>query len=300
MIEKNLHFIWDKGYDAMPKDYKYNVQSWTRHHPGWNIYFWDKTKMDRLVQNHYPEFLNLWKSCVHIMENIDIIKFIILHHHGGVYVDTDILCMKPYPEDFLRGQFVVSKLRTDDLCNNEICLPVIVSSLFKWANPKLMLNSGFYAGKKGSPILHNLVKEIEKSKKNITRKLGQEIFIAWTGGPMFLTERSIKENWDDNTDVIVLDNGYIEPCGIEYGITKDIDTCDVTEQTIGVHMHQLSWATPTMKRFMRVWYHRKIWARIISLFLAIFLAYLYSKHRWSAGTIVVAIMFFIVLIGSFP
>lgn len=278
MIEKNLHFIWDKGYEAMPQEYKKNVSSWNKYHPEWTVYFWDKKGMDNLVLTHYPEFKKLWKSCGHIMEFIDIVKFIILHRYGGLYVDTDIECLRTYPDKFLQKDFVVSKMYKDDFCKGDgFCFPVYVTTLGQ--SSSMFLNSGFYGGKKGSAFLHSLVQKIEKERKTCHQWMGQEMFIAGTGGPTFITKMCVKEQWDKNPNIQILKSEFMEPCGLNYGVTKDRKDCGITKNTIGVHMHQLSWATPFMKNCMKVYYYRKYVFWSLCILMIIVGVYLYRRNK---------------------
>jgi len=278
MIEKNLHFIWDKGYEAMPEKYKLNVASWKKYHPTWKLYFWDKTSMDELVKTQYPEFIALWNSCNQVYEFVDMFKLIALHFYGGVYVDTDIECLRTYPDNFLEKEFVISKANKDDYCKgDQFSLSVLIMTLGKSTNT--FLNNGFYGGKQGSDILYNLVQKIEQTRKTHPTWLGSGFFISGTGGPIFITNECITNKWCDDPRVQILEPHFMEPCGLNYSITKNISDCGITSDTIGIHRHELSWATPFMKKWMKIYYYRNNISIIIIVLCAVLLLYMHNTTK---------------------
>jgi len=58
-----------------------------------NLYdyrFWDNKSCDRLIKK-YPEFIDLYNSVKYPIMKVDIIRFIILHYYGGLYLDLDVV-----------------------------------------------------------------------------------------------------------------------------------------------------------------------------------------------------------------
>ena len=58
-----------------------------------NLYeyrLWDKKSCDRLMKK-YPEFLDLYKSVKYPIMKVDIVRFVILHYYGGLYLDLDVV-----------------------------------------------------------------------------------------------------------------------------------------------------------------------------------------------------------------
>jgi len=50
---------------------------------------WDQKSCQRLIAK-YPEFLDLYNSVKYPIMKVDIIRFIILHYYGGLYLDLDV------------------------------------------------------------------------------------------------------------------------------------------------------------------------------------------------------------------
>jgi mannosyltransferase OCH1-like enzyme len=102
MIPKTIHFIWLGS--PFPKKYHENVFSYIRCNPTWQIRIWTDEDMYPLCNNldvamGDNEILNTFKT--------DIMRYRIIHDHGGIYVDTDTQCMKPLDplleRDFICG-----------------------------------------------------------------------------------------------------------------------------------------------------------------------------------------------------
>jgi len=125
MIPKILHQV-------APKDRTRWHPMWERCHPTWkNVLtdfehkLWsDEDEITQFVKDHYPDYYQLFLDFpVHIIR-CDFIRFCLLHHFGGVYVDMDMYCYKnfydeltnpvmiveaPYGEEFLESSLMVSE-----------------------------------------------------------------------------------------------------------------------------------------------------------------------------------------------
>jgi inositol phosphorylceramide mannosyltransferase catalytic subunit len=88
-IPRILHHIW-LGRDPLPEEHKPWIESWKRHHPNWEHRLWTE---DNLPLNPLrPEVLDRLRAPV---ERADILRLEILYTHGGVYLDTDLECLRP-------------------------------------------------------------------------------------------------------------------------------------------------------------------------------------------------------------
>ena len=88
MIPRILHHIWI-GPDPLPGDQRPWIKSWKRHHPGWEHRLW--TEDDLPEDPIRPEILERLRAPV---ERADILRLEILYRHGGVYLDTDLECLR--------------------------------------------------------------------------------------------------------------------------------------------------------------------------------------------------------------
>lgn len=97
MIPKIIHHI-------APADYRLWHPLWKRCYPSWQAQFkdakhvlWnDREDIDGLFEQHFPDFLETYKSFPVHMMRIDVAKFAILYVHGGIYADMDTFCYQDF------------------------------------------------------------------------------------------------------------------------------------------------------------------------------------------------------------
>jgi hypothetical protein len=66
-----------------------------RLHPTWEYRFWTDQDNDRLVKDHYPEYLTLYKNAPLPVDRADIARYLYMHACGGFYVDMDYELLRP-------------------------------------------------------------------------------------------------------------------------------------------------------------------------------------------------------------
>lgn len=93
MIPKIIHQTW-KNHD-IPPAWRGFVDTWKRLHPGWEYRFWTDTDNDAFVARHFPEFLETWRGYPYAIMRADAIRYLLLLHYGGLYVDMDCECLAP-------------------------------------------------------------------------------------------------------------------------------------------------------------------------------------------------------------
>jgi len=78
---------------------------------------WDAKSCDRLIQK-YPEFIEMYYSVKYPIMKVDIIRFIILHYYGGLYLDLDVV--PGTITKLKKGDFIVGKnIYNSDLNPND-------------------------------------------------------------------------------------------------------------------------------------------------------------------------------------
>ena len=83
-IPRVVHRIW-LGDRPMPADHVAYGESWQELNPGWEVRLW--TEADAPV----PAAA---ERARHLAERADLVRYEILRRHGGVYVDTDVECLR--------------------------------------------------------------------------------------------------------------------------------------------------------------------------------------------------------------
>jgi mannosyltransferase OCH1-like enzyme len=95
MIPKIIHHVWPGNDPFKEKFYNFRL-SWMKHHSDWTFYFW---RLDNLPDEFNPEIKKaLLDSNFAITPKSDMLRFEILRIFGGIYVDTDMECLKSFDE----------------------------------------------------------------------------------------------------------------------------------------------------------------------------------------------------------
>ena len=56
---------------------------------------WTDASSREFIAEHYPWFLDTFDNYRYPIQRADVIRYFILHHYGGVYMDLDIGCLRP-------------------------------------------------------------------------------------------------------------------------------------------------------------------------------------------------------------
>lgn len=87
IIPRVIHRIW-LGSEPLPELYRMYGESWRQHHPHWKMRLWTDEDLPPLRD---PGSFERARSA---SERSDVVRFEVLHRHGGLYVDTDVECRK--------------------------------------------------------------------------------------------------------------------------------------------------------------------------------------------------------------
>ncbi len=95
LIPRIIHRIWP-GEDPLPDDLAALGETWAAHHPGWEMKLWRPSDLPPLRNQE------LFDRATSYALRSDIARYEILLRYGGIYVDTDFECLRPF-EDLLGG-----------------------------------------------------------------------------------------------------------------------------------------------------------------------------------------------------
>mmetsp|Transcript_27782 Transcript_27782/g.58700 ORF Transcript_27782/g.58700 Transcript_27782/m.58700 type:complete len:355 (+) Transcript_27782:147-1211(+) len=97
-IPKIVHQEWKSR--ELPPNFKVWNDECIAQNPDWEFRLWTDDDNLKLVEEHYPQLLKLYHNYTEKIKRIDMIRFLYLHKFGGVYMDLDIICVRPFGNYF--------------------------------------------------------------------------------------------------------------------------------------------------------------------------------------------------------
>tara|TARA_R110002072_G_scaffold95784_1_gene211012 strand:+ start:684 stop:1337 length:654 start_codon:yes stop_codon:yes gene_type:complete len=135
---------------------------------GFQHMMWNYETLTALVQNHYPEYIQLWTDFRYDIQRCDFGRLLCIHKYGGIYIDCDVsptADLKP----FLKKDWLLFKKYPDS------------------GQPYNAVVCGKVGNKKFKQIM-------EHCKVSTYDKQSNSIYIKWKGRLVFQTtgERMLK------------------------------------------------------------------------------------------------------------
>jgi mannosyltransferase OCH1-like enzyme len=96
MIPKKLHFIWIGDESKMPIKC---IGSWHDKNPDYELKVWGNNEVQSVNWNNHRQLHDMLNKKDYAGAS-DVMRYEILHEHGGIYADADSYCVKPL-EDWL-------------------------------------------------------------------------------------------------------------------------------------------------------------------------------------------------------
>ncbi|KAA1466339.1 hypothetical protein DENSPDRAFT_862403 [Dentipellis sp. KUC8613] len=156
-IPKIIHQTWKT--ETLPSKWKGISEECRAMMPDYEYMLWTDASSREFIAEQYPWFLDTFDSYTYPIQRADAIRYFVLHHYGGVYMDLDIGCLRPL----------------DLLLNYPVILPRTI--------PVGVSNDLMFA-EKGHPFMaqtiHNLVTFDHKWVLNYPT-------VMFSTGPMFLS-----------------------------------------------------------------------------------------------------------------
>ncbi len=101
-IPKKIHQIWLGG--ELPTYYNVLIESIKKNNPDWEYKLWTDKDIELLNLKNK----NLFNTITNNGLKADLLRYEILYNEGGVYLDVDFYCIKPFGDLFLGLDFFTS------------------------------------------------------------------------------------------------------------------------------------------------------------------------------------------------
>ncbi|KPV78179.1 glycosyltransferase family 32 protein, partial [Rhodotorula graminis WP1] len=91
-IPKIIHATWKT--DTVPVRWAEVRQGCIDLHPDYEFKLWSDAASRAFIAEHYPWFLSTFDGYTYPIQRADVIRYFVLHHFGGIYMDLDIGCRR--------------------------------------------------------------------------------------------------------------------------------------------------------------------------------------------------------------
>ncbi|EST07473.1 Glycosyltransferase, DXD sugar-binding motif [Kalmanozyma brasiliensis GHG001] len=156
-IPRIIHQTWKDAH--LPARWQAIRDECAAMHPDYEYMLWTDDDSRKFIAEHYDWFLPVFDGYPYPIQRADAIRYFVLHHYGGIYMDLDIGCLRRF-DPLLRFEVILPKT-----------IPVGVSN-------DVMLSA------KGHPfmdqLIHNLVNFNHQYLTNYPT-------VMFSTGPMFVS-----------------------------------------------------------------------------------------------------------------
>ncbi|KAI0224280.1 Inositol phosphoceramide mannosyltransferase 3 [Lamellibrachia satsuma] len=90
VIPRRLHQMWKNR--TIPNRWRESQHACRIKNDNYEYFLWTDAEMERFITQHYAWFLPTYHSYPYPIQRVDAVRYFILYHYGGVYVDLDLQC----------------------------------------------------------------------------------------------------------------------------------------------------------------------------------------------------------------
>ena len=193
-IPKIIHQIWSGIDEPLPKHFSALGETWKENHPDWEYMFWDEARINKFIQDFYPQYRDAYKSFKYNVQRWDVIRYLILEKIGGVYVDFDYECLSPL-DDLLK----------DKNC----CFASEPSEYVKFFSKEIYFNNALMASVSNHPFMKIIIETVFKEEDNGKIYPNKMMEVLETTGPLFIT--SLYEQYDSKESIYLFPEEMVSP-----------------------------------------------------------------------------------------
>lgn len=203
-------------------------KTWQEHHPEWEHVFWNREKIASFLQTHFPGYIPLYNSFSRHIHRWDFIRYLILYHFGGLYIDMDYECLEPV-DAVLSGM--------------DCCFGLEPDTHATWHNKTYIVGNAFIASVPQHFFLKSIIDTIHDNSEQI-RSYTTEYSVLDTTGPFLVT--NLYHQCSRKKEVDLIPSELVTPLTINEvidltkgNVTKEIEL--KIEKAYAIHYFMGSW-----------------------------------------------------------
>jgi glycosyltransferase involved in cell wall biosynthesis len=233
MIPRIIHQVWEGKNEPLPEQFSRFADTWKENHPGWQYEFWDRERMDALVQENYPDLVPVYFDYPYDAQRWNAIRYLILYRYGGVYADFDSECLEPVDNYVERGccYFTVEPDEHARLLQRDF-----------------VVSNAFMAAPAGHSFLKHLIDALGDTT-NTTDETDKVHAVLQTTGSLWLTD--LYESWPEKELLCLLPSSSFSPwthCEVQMYLRGELAEAIMEKKLAGafaIHYHWRSWLNGT-------------------------------------------------------
>lgn len=105
-IPRIIHQTWKD--DHLPPRWQAIHDECAAMHPDYEYMLWTDADSRKFIDEHYHWFINVFDAYPYPIQRADAIRYFVLHHYGGIYMDLDIGCLRRF-DPLLRFEVILPK-----------------------------------------------------------------------------------------------------------------------------------------------------------------------------------------------
>ena len=173
------------------------TKTWKEFHPNWAYRFWQKESIEDFINANFPYFISVYRNYPFNVQRWDAIRYLLLYHYGGLYVDIDYECLANF--DLL-------------LQNADCCMGLEPYHHALEHHRTLIVGNALMASTSAHRYFELIIEDMIKNKNTIFSEF-YKLQILESTGP-FLTTR-VYNLYPDKKQIRLLPDELIAPLSIQ-------------------------------------------------------------------------------------
>jgi mannosyltransferase OCH1-like enzyme len=196
MIPRIIHQIWSGVDEPLPEHFKILGNTWKEHYPAWQYEYWDNERMNRFIQDYYPQYGAVYNQFPYNVQRWDAIRYLILDRIGGMYVDFDYESLEPM----------------DELIRNKTCcFAMDPPSYWEYHKKPMMFNNALMLSIPGHPFMKKIIDSVF-SVGIPTKKFSSKFeCVLNTTGPWLLIDLYESLSEDEKKEIYLIPSQHVTP-----------------------------------------------------------------------------------------
>lgn len=178
-IPKIIHQIQEETQPQFSVFFSNLSQSWVENHPLWQYKLWSFHDIKELIHCEFPHFATFCDNNLNNKLLLEISRYFILYHEGGIFVDSDIECIESF----------------DDIVKDKQCCFSYLPQL----SSKKIISDSLIISKRESLFLKFIIERLDSNLNCLVRE-----------GISFLNKTY--SLYDCKDEVEIISSSIINPC----------------------------------------------------------------------------------------